>query len=82
MNYILLKENLIKRDLVNLVRLSSGLIGKSIFLWEEEFEKTKKENDKNLNMNMIVSEKMNVSIKNIDGIKIRQDKYNVLTKCT
>ncbi|MBU3131081.1 hypothetical protein KPL40_01345 [Clostridium gasigenes] len=80
--YIVKRELNKKRDLVNLVRLSSGLIGKSIFLWEEEFEKPKKENDKNLNMNMIVSEKMNVSIKNIDGIKIRQDKYNMLTKCT
>ncbi|SDO73473.1 hypothetical protein [Clostridium gasigenes] len=80
--YIVKRELNKKRDLVNLVRLSSGLIGKSIFLWEEEFEKPKKENDKNLNINMIVSEKMNVSIKNIDGIKIRQDKYNMLTKCT
>lgn len=79
--YVVRKDLSRKRNFVNLVRLSSGLIGKSIFLWEEEVEKPKKESDKKLNMNMVVSEKMKVSTKNIDGIKIRQDKYVVLTKC-
>ena len=73
-----------KRDLsnkVSLIRLSVGLIGKSIFLWEEEVSKSKKETDKVMNRNMVIGETMTVSTKTINGISIRQDRYNCLVKC-
>ncbi|MGL5352452.1 MAG: hypothetical protein ACRDA5_03910, partial [Clostridium sp.] len=80
--YKVKKELSRKRDVVNILRLSCGLTGKSIFMWEDEINKPKKETDKNLNMNMIVGEEMTVSSKTVDGILIRQNKYTVLTKCT
>lgn len=80
--YTIKKELNRKRNIVNIIRLSSGLTGKSVFMWEDEFDKPKKETDKTLNMNMVVAEKMTVSMKNVEGITIRQNKYTVLTKCT
>lgn len=80
--YKVKKELSRKRDVVNIIRLSCGLTGKSVFMWEDEIDKAKKESDKNLNMNMVVGEKMTVSTKIVDGILIRQNKYTVLTKCT
>lgn len=66
---------------INLVRLSCGLSGKNIFLWEKELEKDKTETDKVLNMNTIVGEKVTIATKTLNTITIRQDTYTVLTRC-
>ncbi|MGL5616298.1 MAG: hypothetical protein ACRDD2_08730, partial [Sarcina sp.] len=70
-----------KQRLVNLVRLSAALASKTIFIWDQQEEKAKKEMDKNLNMNMIVGEKVKISRKTIDNISLREDCYEILTKC-
>ncbi|MGL4773422.1 MAG: hypothetical protein ACRC2K_07650, partial [Clostridium sp.] len=66
---------------VNLVRISSALCKKSLFMWNEEFEKDKKQMDKVLNTNMVVGGTNKISIKKYENFSIRQDKYVVLTKC-
>ena len=74
------KEKSTKQRLLNLVRISSGLIGKSAIQWDNEYEKPKKEYNKALNRNMIVNENVVISSKSIGDITIRQDLYEVLTK--
>lgn len=66
---------------VNLVRISSALFNRDIFLWNEVYQKDKKQMDKVLNQNAIVDGISNISIKNFETFSIRQDKYEVLTKC-
>lgn len=73
-------ELLLKRNKMNIVRLSCGLSNRSPFLWENEIEKDKREWDKNLNINMIVDDKLTISTKVVNNIKIRQDKFEILTK--
>ncbi|MGL4335537.1 MAG: hypothetical protein ACRCST_01495 [Turicibacter sp.] len=62
-------------DEVNLVRISSGIMGISVFIFDEIKEKKKMEHDPILNRNAVVDEKMVESQKNIDGITIRQLQY-------
>lgn len=76
------KEKKEKESLINLVRLSVGIIGKSLFLWEEEVEKSKVETDKVLGINVVVDEKVHISTKVIGNIKIREDHYTILARCT
>lgn len=66
---------------VNLVRLSCGLSNRSVFIWDNDVEKSKKETDKVLNMNVVVGEKVTISTKLINNIQIRQDSYTILTRC-
>lgn len=66
---------------VNVVRLSCGLSNRTVFLWDNEIEKEKKETDKVLKMNVVVGEKVLISTKTINNIKVRQDSYTVLTRC-
>lgn len=75
------KEKREKEDLVNLVRLSYGLTGKALFIWEEETEKSKTETDKVLGINAVVGGKARIRTKTIDEIRIREDAYTVLTRC-
>lgn len=70
-----------KQFLVNLVRISSGIMDYPVFVWEDEKEKFKKETDKILNRNMIINEKVNISTKRIGDIVLREDRYTVLVKC-
>lgn len=69
-----------KENEINLVRISAGLIGKPIFLWENVTSKAKKTIDKTFNMNMIVGGMATISTKTINNIQIREDKYNILVK--
>lgn len=69
-----------KQNLINIVKISNKLREKNIFMWDEITEKEKKETDKYLKKNMVLGEKMKVSTKVIDGIKIREDFYEVLSK--
>lgn len=73
-------EKRTKENRINLVRISSGLIRKPIFLWEEVSSKAKKSIDKTFNMNMVVGGICNISTKTINDIKIREDKYSLLIK--
>ncbi|MGL5151449.1 MAG: hypothetical protein ACRC7N_12855 [Clostridium sp.] len=66
---------------VNIVRISSSLCHKSLFMWNDEYSKDKKQTDKVLNTNMVVGGVTNISIKNMENYSIRQDKYSILTKC-
>lgn len=65
-------------DEVNVIRLSSGLMKQSVFVWDSEKEKKKVESDKVLNQNAVMGEKALESIASVDEIKIRQLKYSVL----
>lgn len=65
---------------INIVRISSALIGKSVFLWENTVSKNKKANDKTLNRNMVIGEAMDVSTKKVEEVNVRQDKYTLLVK--
>lgn len=76
------REKREKESLINLVRLSVGIIGKPLFLWEEEYEKSKVETDKVLGINVVVDEKVHISTKVIGHIKIREDRYTILSRCT
>ena len=73
------KENLNYK--VNLVRLSCGLISKSAFVWENEEEKSKTETDREIGANAVVDNKVIISKRKINNINMRQDRYNILTKC-
>lgn len=66
---------------VNLVRLSCGLISKSAFVWENEEEKSKTETDREIGANAVVDNKVIISKRKINNINMRQDRYNILTKC-
>lgn len=65
---------------INIVRLSCGLMKKSLFIWDEEREKEKREMDKELGVNNIIDGKVNILTKKINGINLRQDRYRVITK--
>lgn len=65
---------------VNRVRLSSGILDKTIFFWEKEIEKEKKETDNILNINSVVGDKVKVSTKTINDVVIRQDSYKALIR--
>lgn len=75
------KEKSYKQLLINLVRISSALIEKPVFLWDSEYEKPKREFDKVLDRNMVIDEKVVISTKVIGDASLRQDNYTVLTKC-
>ena len=66
---------------VNIVRISSAILNKKIFIWEKEIEKEKKETDKFLDINTVVGGKIKISIKKINDISIRQDSYSLITRC-
>ncbi|MGL5646414.1 MAG: VWA domain-containing protein [Clostridium sp.] len=66
---------------INLVRIAYGLLNTKTFLWEDEKEKIKIEMDKSLGMNTVVDEKITISTKKVNDIRVRQDKYEILTKC-
>lgn len=65
---------------VNRVRLSAGITGKQIFIWEAEHEKEKKETDKILNINSVIGAKVKISTKTINNITIREDNYKALIR--
>lgn len=67
--------------LINLIRISSALIRRPVIAWDNEYEKSKREFNKGLNMNMVVDERVTISTKTINDLSIRQDSYTVLTKC-
>lgn len=73
-------EKRMKENRINLVRISVGLIGKPIFLWEDVISKSKKSMDKTFNMNMVVGETATISTKTIDDIKVKEEKYKLLIK--
>ncbi|MGL5417715.1 MAG: hypothetical protein ACRDAU_18755 [Clostridium sp.] len=66
---------------INLVRIAYGLLNTKTFLWEDEKEKIKIEMDKSLGMNTVVDEKITISTRKVNNIRVRQDKYEILTKC-
>lgn len=74
------EEKNFKTNKVNLVRISSGLMNKPIFLWENVETKSKKVTDKTFNANMVVNEEMTVSTTTIDNINVREDRYVQLIK--
>ncbi|MGL4107796.1 hypothetical protein [Clostridium sp. LP20] len=74
------EEKLKKQRLLNSVRISSGLIGKPVIKWDNEYEKVKREYNKTLDRNMIINDSVVISTKSIGNISIRQDLYTVLTK--
>lgn len=69
-----------KQNLINIVKISNKIKEKNMFIWDEIIEKNKRETDKYLRRNMVVGEKMKVSKKTIDGINVREDFYEILTK--
>lgn len=66
---------------VNVVRISSAILNKEIFVWDKKYEKEKKENDKVLNINVVIGGKIKVFTKVINNINIRQDSYSTITRC-
>lgn len=69
-----------KQNLVNIVKMANMLRGRSVFLWDDVSKKKKIETDPELKMNVIVGQTVNVSTKNINGFKIREDFYEVIKK--
>lgn len=69
-----------KQSLINIVRLSNKLRERNYFIWDEVITKRKVETDKELKKNVVIDETVNISRKDIDGIKIREDYYEVLSK--
>lgn len=69
-----------KQNLINIVRLSNKLRERNYFIWDEVITKRKVETDKELKKNVVIDETVNISRKDIDGIKIREDYYEVLSK--
>ncbi len=66
---------------VNIVRISSAILNKEIFIWDKKYEKEKRENDKVLNINVVIGGKIKVFTKVINNINIRQDSYSTITRC-
>ena len=69
-----------KQNLINIVRLSNKLRERNYFIWDEVITKRKVETDKELKRNIVIDETVNISRKDIDGIKIREDYYEILSK--
>ncbi|MGL4654698.1 MAG: VWA domain-containing protein [Sarcina sp.] len=74
------KEKRHKRALVNMVKISNRLDDKKVFIWDTIIEKEKVQTDPEFKKNMIVGRKVKVAIKELDGIKIREDFYEVINK--
>lgn len=66
---------------VNVVRISSAILNKEIFIWDKKYEKEKRESDNVLNINIIIGGKVTVFTKVINNINIRQDFYSTITRC-
>lgn len=75
------KEKNYKQLLINVVRISCGLIRKPAISWENQYDKSKREFNKELNINMIVDEKVTISTKKFNDVTVREDSYTLLTKC-
>ncbi|WP_297436732.1 vWA domain-containing protein [uncultured Clostridium sp.] len=74
------KEKSYKQNLINIVKISNRLKEKNIFNWDTIETKKKLKSDKELKANMIVGNIVNIGIKEIDGIKVREDYYEVIKK--
>ena len=65
---------------LNIVKIANRLDNNKVFIWDEIEEKRKTQTDFELGKNMVVSGKATVGIKNMNGIKIREDFYEVINK--
>ncbi|MGL4451199.1 MAG: VWA domain-containing protein [Sarcina sp.] len=74
------KEKKYKQFLVNMVRISNRFDEKKVFIWDTITEKKKVQTDPEFKKNMIVGGIVKVGIKELDGIKIREDFYEVINK--
>ena len=74
------KEKKYKQNLINIVKISNMIKEKNIFTWDTVEIKKKLKTDKELKANMIVGNIVNIGIKEIDGIKVREDYYEVIKK--
>lgn len=74
------KEKVYKQNLVNIVKISSMLKGGNVFLWDSTTKRKKVETDPDIKMNVVVGQNINVSTKEINGVKIREDFYEVIKK--
>lgn len=73
-----LQSNLQKQ--VNKIKIYSIISNKNVFNWEEKLEKEKKAFDKDLKLNLVVGDKVEISKVRVNDIIIRQDKYLKLVK--
>lgn len=71
------KEYLLNK--VNLVRLACGLNNKELFVWDDKEVKDKKENNSKLKVNSVIGGKVLISTKVINEVKLREDRYSILT---
>lgn len=74
------KEKKYKQSIVNIVKISNILENKKVFIWDKITEKKKIQTDSELKKNMIVGGVVKVGIKDVDGIKVREDFYEVINK--
>ncbi|WP_297519013.1 vWA domain-containing protein [uncultured Clostridium sp.] len=74
------KEKRYKQSIVNMIKISNRLNGKSVFIWDTINEKKKIETDIEIKKNMVVGGTVKISLKELDGIKIREDFYEVINK--
>ena len=65
---------------LNIVKIANRLDNNKVFIWDEIEEKRKTQTDFELGKNMVVGGKATVGIKNMNGIKIREDFYEVINK--
>ena len=69
-----------KQNLINIVKISNRLKEKNMFIWDTVESKKKLRTDRELKANMIVGNIVNIGTKEIDGIIVREDYYEVIKK--
>lgn len=74
------KEKDYKQSIVNIVKISNRLDDKKVFIWDTITEKKKVQTDPEFKKNMIVGGVVKIGIKELDGIKIREEFYEVINK--
>lgn len=76
------KKNIQDKEFkINCVRMASGIINKTPFIWDVSLEKTKTVNDKILNKNMVVDGKVNVFKKVVNEEIIEEKRWKQYIIC-
>ncbi|MGL5068802.1 MAG: VWA domain-containing protein [Sarcina sp.] len=74
------REKNYKQSIVNMVKISNRLNDKKVFVWDTVNEKKKIETDPEFKKNMVVGGRVKIGIKELNGIKVREDFYEVINK--
>ena len=75
------RERKQKQNALNLIRLTYALTERALCTWDTEEEREKIEIDHQLGINTVLGDKIQVAMKKIGHLHLRQDCYIILARC-